>query len=128
MIAYEGIPPTTPVTLTSLEIRLEGIRLTRGRSFLFGEKECSESHNISIIASKDFSINIGSEPINLLSAGFRSGIPQDAIPTFKSFTVTQMPYIVHRSYTVRVGNETVKGKVPDSQVKILPGVFQAIAS
>lgn len=128
MIACEGISPAIPVILTSLEICLEGIRLTHSRSFLFGEKECSEGHNTSIIASKDFSINIGSEPINLMNAGFRSGIPQSAIPTFKSFTVTQMPYIVHRSYTVRVGNETVKGKVPESQVEILPGVVQAIAS
>lgn len=128
MIACEGIPSTIPVILTGLEIRLEGIRLTRGRSFLFGEKECSEGQDISIIASKDFSVNIGPQPITLMNAGFRSGIPQNAVPTFKSFTVTQMPYIVHTSYTVRIGDETVKGKAPDSQVEMLLGVVQAIAS
>ncbi|KAI4209105.1 MAG: hypothetical protein LQ349_009577 [Xanthoria aureola] len=128
MIACEGIPSTIPVILTSLEIRLEGIRLTRGRSFLFGEKECSKGQDISIIALKDFSINIGPAPINLMNAGFRSGIPQNAVPTFKSFTVPQMPYIVHTSYTVRIGDETVKGKAPDSQVEMLQGVVQVIAS
>ncbi|KAI4102552.1 MAG: hypothetical protein LQ339_004569 [Xanthoria mediterranea] len=128
MMACEGLLSTAAVILTSLEIRLEGIRLTRGQSFLFGEKECSEGHDIPIIASKDFSINIGPEPISLMNAGFRSGIPQNAVPTFKSFTVTQMPYIVHTSYTVRIGNETIKGKAPNSQVKMLPGVVRAIAS
>lgn len=124
MIACEGASANTPIILTSLEIILEGICLTRGRSLLFGEKQSSEKSNIPIISSKDFAIKIGSEPLNLMSAGFRSGIPQNLVPTFKSFTVTQMPYIVHTSYTVRVGDETIKGKVPDCQVEILPGVVQ----
>ncbi|KAL8873120.1 MAG: hypothetical protein Q9198_007080 [Flavoplaca austrocitrina] len=126
MIACEGTSSNTPTILTSLEILLEGTRLTRGRSLLFGEKQSSEKSNIPIISSKDFAIKIGSEPLNLMSAGLRSGIPQNLIPTFKYFTVTQMPYTVHTAYTVRLGDETIKGKVPDSQVEILPGIVAKI--
>ncbi|KAL8984105.1 MAG: hypothetical protein Q9205_001843 [Flavoplaca limonia] len=126
LIACEGTSSSTPIILTSLEILLEGICLTRGRSLLFGEKESSEKSNIPIISSIDITFNTGSEPLTLMGAGFGSGIPQNLVPTFKSFTVTHMPYIVHASYTVRVGDETIKGKVPDSQVEILPGIVAQI--
>ncbi|KAL8994322.1 MAG: hypothetical protein Q9169_005670 [Polycauliona sp. 2 TL-2023] len=128
LVACENLSPSTPVTLTSLEVQIEGHRLTRGRSLLFGEKESSESHEFSIIAAKACSISLGPEVIDLMNAGLRSGIPMNAVPTFTSFTVTQKPYVVRGSFTLRVGNEVIKGKVPDCQVEMLPGVVRSVVS
>ncbi|KAL8799883.1 MAG: hypothetical protein Q9182_005566 [Xanthomendoza sp. 2 TL-2023] len=128
MIACEGVPIQSPVILTSLEIKLEGITLTRGRSLLFGEKESSEKQDILLAAASSLLLPIGQMATNLMEKGFRLGLPQNTIPSFKSFTVTQMPYIVHISYTLRIGDDMIKGKAPKSQVSVLPAMFRAGAA
>ncbi|KAL8701415.1 MAG: hypothetical protein Q9224_000513 [Gallowayella concinna] len=128
MIACEGAATQSPVSLTRLEIKLEGITLTRGRSLLFGEKESSEKQNIILAAANSLSLAISPTATNLLEKGFRLGLPQNTIPSFTSFTVTQMPYIVHISYALHVGDEMIQGRVPKSQVDVLPAVFTAGAA
>ncbi|KAL8951011.1 MAG: hypothetical protein Q9222_002987 [Ikaeria aurantiellina] len=114
-----------PVTLTSLRIQLHSTCLTRGRSFLFGEKESSETNNITIAATQpNLSIPIGPKPTDLLQAGLQLRIPQNVIPTFKSFTVSQLPYSVAISYIVRADDETIKGEVTSRSLDILPAFFQ----
>ncbi|KAI4232938.1 MAG: hypothetical protein L6R40_007260 [Gallowayella cf. fulva] len=125
MIACQGVPFQSIVSLTSLTIKLEGITLTRGRSLLFGEKESSEKQDIILAEANSLSLPISSVTTNLMERGFRLGVPQNIIPSFKSFTVTQMPYIVHISYTFRAGDEMIKGRAPNSQVDVLPAVFKA---
>ncbi|KAL8708752.1 MAG: hypothetical protein Q9220_006394 [cf. Caloplaca sp. 1 TL-2023] len=114
-----------PVMLTSFNIRLDSNCLTRGRSFLFGEKESSDTNSINIAATPpNLSIPIGPQPLNLLQAGFHLQIPQNVTPCFKSFTVSQLPYKITVSYTARVGDEVIQGTVADRSVKILPATFQ----
>ena len=128
-LAYEGATNIqAPAVLTSLDIRLEGIYLTRGRSFLFREKESSEVQEIPISTTTNLSIPIGPQAIDLASIGFRIGIPQNVTPCFKSFTVAQLLYRVIISYTVRLGTQTVTGKLLDRYVEVLPAVCRVGAS
>ncbi|KAL8868349.1 MAG: hypothetical protein Q9174_005048 [Haloplaca sp. 1 TL-2023] len=124
-IAHTGVPSEIPVTLTALDVRLEGTCVTRGRSLLFGEKVSSEQQTITLFSRKDLAVPIKAPVTDLNAAGLSIEMPKNVTTTFQSFTVSQLPYVATVSFTLRVGNETISGKPWNDGIKVLPMLVQA---
>ncbi|KAL6715627.1 hypothetical protein ACLMJK_006588 [Lecanora helva] len=121
-IAYPGGPfplrvgqsGVTGLRLTSLEVKLQGRLVTRGRNILFGDKVAEEKKEVTVANWANLDLPLAPELGTL-----QATVPQGIIPTFRSFTVALPEYLVLIKYQVNARSEVVKGEIREGSLHIL---------
>ena len=123
-VSGEASDAAMAIVLMELEVMLVGHSLTRARSFLLGEKVAEDRVEMPIAKLQNSAVSVGAAEVALQDVGIVLAIPGIWTPCFSSFNVAQCPYSVSIRYGVTVGTERVKGRIMDSPLDLLPGVYQ----
>ena len=110
-----------PLLLTRLKMQIKSATMIRGRTFGFGGKTAQVNQDWVVASLNDLAISLGAQqPTNVAECGIRLALPQDAKPTFRSYTVC-LGYEVRVEYSFRHGSsQAVSGAIPWTAFEVLP--------